>query len=241
MDADLSRRQFHFRQAHATVIAEERYLELAERAIAVAYEEVESYAAAHPLFARSLEPLPVDMHAPEVARRMAAAAALAGVGPMAAVAGTIAQLAVEAAAAAGCRHIVVDNGGDVVLRIDRPVKIGIFTGPARIRDIALQCEPRPAAFSVCTSSGTVGHSLSFGRADAAVVVAGNGCLADAMATALGNRVSGPSEEAIARAIRDTLTEHVEGLLVVAGENLGMGGTLPAIVRAPLDPRIISRG
>jgi ApbE superfamily uncharacterized protein (UPF0280 family) len=181
------------------------------------------------------------MDAPAVVRRMAAAAALAGVGPMAAVAGTIAQAVVEALAAAGTEHIVVDNGGDVVLRIDRPVTVGIFTGPAQVRDIGLRFEPRPGIFSVCTSSGTVGHSLSFGRADAAVAIAANGCLADAMATALGNRVAEASEEAVAAAIRATLSERVEGLLVVAGGQLGMGGKLPPLVRAVADAGIVSRG
>jgi ApbE superfamily uncharacterized protein (UPF0280 family) len=172
---------------------------------------------------------------------MAAAAALAGVGPMAAVAGTIAQVTVEALVAAGACHVVVDNGGDLVMRIDRPVTMGIFTGAAAIRDIALRLEPRPGIFSVCTSSGTVGHSLSFGRADAATVVAESGCLADAMATALGNRVKEASAKSVDQAIRDTLADGIEGLLVVAGEHLGMGGTLPPLIRAAVDPQLISRG
>jgi len=241
MSADAVRKQFHIKETHATVIAAERYMALAERTIAAARADVESYIACRPFFASSLEPLRIDMDAPDVVRRMAAAAALAGVGPMAAIAGTIAQVAVETLVASGARHVIVDNGGDVVLRIDRPVTVGIFTGPAQLRDIALRFEPRPGIFSVCTSSGTVGHSLSFGRADAAVVIAANGCLADAMATALGNRVDEAGEKAIGRAIRDSLSEQVEGMLVVAGNHVGMGGTLPPLVRAAVDTRIISQG
>ena len=241
MSTDAVRRQFHFKETHAVVIAAERYMALAEQTLAAVRSDVEDYIAGQPLFAAALEPLLIDMQAPEVVRRMAAASALAGVGPMAAVAGAIAQITVEALVEAGARHVVVDNGGDVVLRIDRQVTVGIFTGPAQVRDIALRFEPRPEIFSVCTSSGTVGHSLSFGRADAAVVIAGNGCLADATATALGNRVKETNEKAIGRAIRETLSDGVEGLLVVAGECLGMGGKLPPLVRVPLDPQIISRG
>ena len=240
MADDVIRKQFHFKETHATVIAGERFMPLAERTLASAREEVETYIAAQPYFLTSLEPLLIDMAAPGVARRMAAAAALAGVGPMAAVAGAIAQVTVEALVAAGARHVIVDNGGDVVLCIDRPVRIGIFTGPATIRDIALRFEPRPGIFSVCTSSGTVGHSLSFGRADAATVVAASGSLADAMATALGNRVKEASEEALDKAIRGTMADGVEGLLVVAGEHMGMGGTLPQIVRLPVNTRIVSQ-
>lgn len=241
MDADLVRRQIRIKETFATVTAAERFLELAERAIAAARAELEAYIAAEPRFLTALEPLPIDMAAPQVARRMAAAAALAGVGPMAAVAGTIAQVTVEALVAAGCRHVVVDNGGDVVLRIDRPLTVGIFTGGARVRDIALRLEPRPGIFSVCTSSGTVGHSLSFGRADAATVVAESGCLADATATALGNRVGERNEACVARAIRETLADGVDGLLVVAGDHLGMGGSLPPLVRAVVRPQRLRLG
>jgi ApbE superfamily uncharacterized protein (UPF0280 family) len=241
MSADVVRRQLHVKETFATVIAEERYMELARRTIVAARADIESYIAEQPRFLTALEPLPVDMAAPQVARRMAAAAALAGVGPMAAVAGAIAQVTVEALVATGARHVIVDNGGDLVMRIDRPVTIGIFTGPALIRDIALRLEPRPGIFSICTSSGTVGHSLSFGRADAATVVAAGGCLADAMATALGNRVKEASGKAVDQAIRDTLADGIEGLLVIAGEHLGMGGTLPPLVRASVDPHLISQG
>jgi uncharacterized protein len=241
MAADLVRKRLRIRETFATVTAEERFLELAERSIAAARADIEATIAGQPRFLSSLEPLPIDMGAPGIARRIAAAAALAGVGPMAAVAGAIAQVTVEALVAAGARHVIVDNGGDVVLRIDRPVVVGIFTGPATIRDIALRCEPRPGIFSVCTSSGTVGHSLSFGCADAATVIAENGFLADAAATALGNCVREKTEQAIRTAIRESLLPEVEGVLVVAGKHLGVGGALPQIVRAPLDVEAISQG
>ncbi len=241
MTTDLVQKRLRIKETFATVTAEERFQELAARTIAAARADIESYIAGQPLFLSSLAPLPIDMAAPGIARRMAAAGALAGVGPMAAVAGAIAQVTVEVLVAAGARHVIVDNGGDVVLRIDRPVVVGIFTGPATIRDIALRCEPRPGIFSVCTSSGTVGHSLSFGRADAATVIAANGCLADAAATALGNRVRERTEESIGAAIRESLLPEVEGVLVVAGKHMGLGGILPQIVRAPLDPEIISKG
>jgi ApbE superfamily uncharacterized protein (UPF0280 family) len=105
----------------------------------------------------------------------------------------------------------------------------------------LRFKPRPGIFSVCTSSGTVGHSLSFGRADAATVIAGDGYLADAMATALGNRVTDGSEKEIKQALRALLVAGVEGLLVVANGRLGLGGDLPEIVRTHVDTKIISQG
>jgi hypothetical protein len=241
MASNLIRRQIHLKETFATVIAEERFMELAEQTIAATREAIEAYIARQPSFRTTLEPLAIEAQAPTVIRLMAAAAARANVGPMAAVAGAIAQNTVEALAAAGAAYAIMDNGGDIVLFIDRPVTIGIFTGPAAIRDIALRFLPRPDIFSVCTSSGTVGHSLSFGRADAATVIARDGYLADAMATALGNRVKEGSEKEIERAIQECLIDGVEGLLVVANDRLGFGGELPEIVRTHVDTNIISQG
>ena len=241
MSGQLLRRQFRLQETLATVIAAERFMELAEQTIIASREQIETHIARQAGFRTALEPLAVEARAPEVVRLMAAAATRAGVGPMAAVAGAIAQATIEALVAAGATYAVMDNGGDIVLFVDRPVTVGVFTGPARIRDIALRFMPRPEIFSVCTSSGTVGHSLSFGRADAAVVIAGNGYLADAMATALGNRVKSNDENEIGQAIQASLIDGVEGVLVVAGERLGMGGTMPEIVRAHVETSIISQG
>ncbi|HSQ34472.1 MAG TPA: UPF0280 family protein [Candidatus Binatia bacterium] len=241
MAAELRRRRFRLKETFATVIAAERFMDLAELTIAVTRETIETYIARRPAFRTALGPLAMECDAPPVIRLMAAASARAGVGPMAAVAGAIAQCTVEALVAAGARHAVMDNGGDIVLFIDRPVQIGIFTGSAGIRDLALRFMPRPEIFSVCTSSGRVGHSLSFGRADAATVIAGDGYLADAMATALGNRIQTGSEKEIGSSIGESLVAGVEGLLVMADGLLGMGGKLPEIVRARVDVRIISKG
>ena len=136
-------------------------------------------------FCRSLEPYPLPEEAPPLARVMARAAGLAGVGPMAAVAGAIAQR-VAGALEPEVRQVTVENGGDIYVRGGGTFRAGIFAGasPLSMR-LALVAEP-PVA--ICTSSGTVGHSFSQGCADAAVVVGCDGALTDAIATALGNRV-----------------------------------------------------
>ena len=165
---------------------------------------------------------------------MAEAGHCAGVGPMAAVAGAVAEFAVRAMADAGATHAVVDNGGDVAMILSRPLTVGIFTGPARIRDIGLKFQPRRGIFGVCTSSGTVGHSLSFGRADAAVVVA-DVCLADAVATALGNSIQRADAHHVRACIRTHCRiEGVDGLLTVVGDLLAAYGNLPEIVRVKMD-------
>ncbi len=241
MSANLVRHRVRLKETFATVIAASRHMELAEKTIHSTRNAIEAYISRQPGFHTALQPMAVESGAPEVIRLMAAAADRAGVGPMAAVAGAIAQNTVEVLVRAGATYAVMDNGGDIVLFIDRPVTVGVFTGPAKIRDIALRFLPRPHIFSICTSSGSVGHSISLGRADAAVVVAADGYLADAMATALGNRIKNGSKNEIEQAIRTSLIDGVEGLLVVAGERLGMGGELPEIVRSHVQTNIISQG
>jgi ApbE superfamily uncharacterized protein (UPF0280 family) len=241
MTANFIRQRIRIKETFATLIAEERFMKLAEQTIIATRETIETYIAKQPGFLTALEPLTVEAEAPLVIRLMAAAAARANVGPMAAVAGAIAQETVEALVKAGAPYVVMDNGGDIVLFIDRPVTVGIFTGPAKIRDIALRFLPRPDIFSVCTSSGTVGHSLSFGRADTATVIAHDGYLADAVATTLGNSVKKGLEKEIEKAIRAALIDGIEGLLVVANDRLGLGGELPEIVRTCVKTNIVSQG
>ncbi len=120
---------------------------------------------------------------------MAAAAQTAGVGPMAAVAGAIAEC-VGRELLEFSPEVIVENGGDIFLKVSHRRTVGIFAGDSPLTGrIGIQIEARDTPLGVCTSSGTVGHSLSFGRADAVVVLAPAAALADAAATAIGNRVS----------------------------------------------------
>jgi len=237
----MSRRVIRLKETIATVVAEDEYLSVAEAELGRQRELLEDYIRRDPDFRTSLEPCDVYPGAPRIVRRMAEAAAKAGVGPMAAVAGALAETALWAMAEAGAKHALVDNGGDIALLLERPVTVGIFTGPSPVRDIALRVDPRPGIFGICTSSGTVGHSLSFGRADAATVVSADVCLADAAATALGNAVADEDQERLG-IILETLgaIEGVEGLLVVIGETLAVWGDLPPLVRTRVDPALASQ-
>lgn len=241
MKIETVRRRLQIGETFATLIAAEEYMELAERAIVETRTAIRDYIDSNPGFAKVLEPFPVEPGAPDVIRRMASAAGRMSVGPMAAVAGAVAQLTVERLLEAGAEHVIMDNGGDIVMKIDRTAVVGLFAGNASVRNMGFSVEPRPGIISICTSSGRVGHSLSFGSADAAVVIAADGFLADAAATALGNRIQTGEEEEIEAAVNDFLLEGIEGILVVAGERIGMGGELPAIVRVSVNPDLISRG
>lgn len=173
----------------ATIGAEREYISRAVDAIKAARLEIERQIRKDRFFLTTLEPYETDESSGLVVRRMCAASKIAGVGPMATVAGTIAQEALEAMEAAGCAHGWVDNGGDIALRLDEPATLEVFSEPGSASAFALELERAERHIGICTSSGRLGHSISFGNADAVVIMAEDAVLADAFATAVANRVS----------------------------------------------------
>jgi len=194
-------------------------------------EHLESYIAAHPGFVEALEPLPLDPLAPPVVRDMLEAAVAAGVGPMAAVAGAMAE-AVGRDLLPHSPEVLVENGGDIFLKTASPATISLFAGPSPLSErVGLLIRPEDTPLGVCTSSGSVGHSLSFGRADAACVIAPSAALADAAATALGNMIREPLD--IEAAIdRVSAIPGVLGCVVIQGTTMGASGSGFELV--PLD-------
>lgn len=189
--------------------------------------ELETYIAQYPEFLSSLEPVWVHPNAAAVVKNMAQAAWAAGVGPMAAVAGALAdtvgqQLLRES------REVIVENGGDIFCATRIPRTVAVDSGPGGSSfSIGLRIRPEMGPLGICTSSGTVGGSLSFGRADAACVVARSAALADAMATAVGNVVKTPRdiETGLARA---SMVPGVLGAVVIVGESLGAWGAIELV-------------
>ncbi|MCK9356425.1 MAG: UPF0280 family protein [Dehalococcoidia bacterium] len=149
---------------------------------------VESYVRSHPRFATSLQPVAAREDAPDIARSMASAAALAGVGPLAAVAGAIAE-AVGLDLLQLADEVIVENGGDIFMRTRTRRVVGLYAGRSALSGkLGLVIEPEQTPLGICTSSGSFGHSLSFGAADACTVLARSVALADAVATSLANRI-----------------------------------------------------
>jgi ApbE superfamily uncharacterized protein (UPF0280 family) len=210
------------KQTDLWVLASRDFTEAVREVVLQERQQLEAYIAAHPDFLHTLAPWPDDPFAPAVVREMIQAAAPAGVGPMAAVAGAL-------AARVGQRldplspEIIVENGGDIFLKITQPATVALFAGQSPLSyRVGLKIDPALSPVGVCTSSGTVGHSLSFGRADAACVVAPDTALADAAATALGNRV--PDAAAIPAALKwAAALDGILGAVVIVGEQLGAWG------------------
>ena len=191
---------------------------------------LEEYIARHPEFKKSLEPLELFAGAPEVAQNMARAAKLMGVGPMAAVAGAMAQFAGRAALDAGACEVIVDNGGDIYVCAVEPVIIALKTGTAEVAEkLAFSLQPDDTPISICSSSGKMGHSMSLGECDLATVVAKDAALADAAATAAANLVK--TVDDIDPALENIFSiKGVDGVLIIKGDRIGLAGKLPPLVR-----------
>ncbi len=185
----------------------------------------------NPAFRHSLTPLPAPEHAPDIVRRMAQGAALMGVGPFAAVAGAIAERVANALAEALRRaalppDVIVENGGDTYLHSTGPRVVALLPKPEEGESVGLLFRPEDFPLSLCSSSGRIGHSLSFGRGDLAMVRARDGALADAAATAYGNMLCDAQSvnKALKRAEKDAALG-IEGVFFQCAGAIGIWGKL----------------
>lgn len=203
--------------------------DLSEKAYGIVLElrkTLDEFIAAYEEFGTSLEPVDPGFDAPVVVQDMCLAAVKAGVGPMAAVAGAFAK-EVGRRLLETSDEVIIENGGDVWLKTNGLSTVAIYAGDSSLSmKIGITVDAyEPIA--VCTSSGTVGHSLSFGKADAAVVVSYDACLADACATRLGNEIKSARDiEAALDTIYDI--DGVVGALAVVGDKCGAVGDLELV-------------
>jgi ApbE superfamily uncharacterized protein (UPF0280 family) len=229
-DAGLVATEVKMAETDLHILADGPVDELALLAVAKVRAEIEGYVRQYPLFLSSLVPLPLDNAAPEPVRAMLVAALAAGVGPMAAVAGVIAEQVGRSLLAQGFAEVIVENGGDIFLARKQPSIVAIYAGQSRLSGkFGIQLRPEQMPCGVCCSSGTVGHSLSFGVADAAAVLAPTAALADAAATCLGNAVKIRDKKSVSQALEAAKRiEGVTGLVVIACEHLGAWGDIELV-------------
>jgi ApbE superfamily uncharacterized protein (UPF0280 family) len=186
--------------------------------------QLENYIEQNGDFLTSLKPLPVPMHAPHIVMEMIEAGRKANVGPMAAVAGAVAEF-VGRELLELSPEIIIENGGDIFMKVLHKKVIGIYAGDSPLTGkIGLEISPRETPLGICTSSGTVGHSLSFGKADAVVTIAGSAVLADAAATVICNRVQKPGD------INDAIElgkgiSGLKGIVIIIGKDIGVWGDI----------------
>jgi len=190
--------------------------------------DIKKYIRDNPEFYKSLNPVSQNNNAPAIVRNMIGASKVCGVGPMAAVAGAVAE-AIGRQLLRYSSQVIVENGGDIFMSSKIKRVVGVYAGEASVfRDkLAIQIGPEDMPCGVCTSSATVGHSLSFGKADAVVVLSPSASIADACATALCNKVK--TEFDIDRVIEyGKSIEGIIGILIIIKDKLGVWGNVKLI-------------
>jgi len=235
----LHRLKYQLRESRCTIITDRpETLSAAVSGIKGHRAELEEYIQRDPLFQLALNPIDV-VDGPEVAMLMAEASKRAGVGPMAAVAGVLADLAVREMLGAGARVAVVENGGEACFNSDRPMDIAIQAGETPLsKRVGFRLEKFPVG--VATSSGLFSHALSFGEAEAATVFAENAGIADAVATSVANVVKGNDEKMVVEEAVDLglSIEGVRGVFIIYRGHVGLGGEVPTIISVNPDEEIV---
>lgn len=198
--------------------------EIAEQKVRQLRLDLTKYIATHPEFETSLTPLKYDYFAPQIVKKMIKDTAILNVGPMASVAGAISDLLGEELLK-HCSQVIIENGGDIFIKTLSQRKVGIYAGKSPFSEkIAVVISPEETPLGICTSSGTVGHSLSFGNADAVVVKCKTSSLADAAATAICNEVKGKND------IENVLQKYskknfIKGLLIIKDDIMAIYGQM----------------
>lgn len=183
---------------------------------------LETYIKSHPDFRTSLLPLAEDELAPPIIRDMLNKANICGVGPMAGVAGAVSEF-VGFDLMNQTQNFIIENGGDIFIKSKSKLTISVYAGESPLSyKVNFVVKPEDSPLGVCTSSATVGPSLSFGRADAVCVISRSATLADAAASAIGNRVK--SKQDIKTALNFGIKiPGVSGIIIICGNDMGAMG------------------
>jgi ApbE superfamily uncharacterized protein (UPF0280 family) len=190
-------------------------------------QQIETYIDSNSEFLRSLVPLQDDPFAPEIVREMIRTSQCAHVGPMAAVAGAMAE-SVSKDLLKLSKEVIVENGGDIFLVTSKERTIGVYAGRSPLSlKIGMVIGPEDSPVGVCTSSGTVGPSFSFGKADAVCILSKSAALADAGATAVGNIVKEKKDIDLGLE-RGKEIEGILGVLIILGNKMGVWGNVKLI-------------
>jgi ApbE superfamily uncharacterized protein (UPF0280 family) len=231
MTPNLFKENFTLKETHCIIISDkQKAIQAAIKSIKRNRQELEIYIKTNPKFLCTLKPI-LPPEKPLVAKLMAEAAEKAGVGPMAAVAGVIADLAVNDMIGVDCKVAVVEDGGEISALSNTSVDVAVAAGEEPLsRRFGFRLTKFP--IGLATSSGRFSHALSFGDAEAAIVFCNNASLADAAATAVGNKVKGEDVQAAIKAgiSKGLSIEGVAGLLIIYKGQVGTAGRIPELIK-----------
>ncbi len=215
------------KETNLNIQTETDLTDIAVKAVLKCRNIIENHIKFNPEFATSLKPLKESDTAPKIVQNMINAGLLTNTGPMASVAGIVAQYTGKALLQYS-KEVVVENGGDIFIKSNFET---IFTVYAKNTPFSMTygilVEKQDNSYGICTSSGTLGHSKSFGKADAVTVLSKSCSLADAAATALANKVK--KTEDIQKVIDSGKTiSGVNGIVIIKGESIGLWGDLKIV-------------
>ncbi len=221
--------RFQYKETVVSIVCEEEFVRIAERAIFEARDIIERKVSEDPFFQMTYEPYPADAEDDDLIQRMCRASAVSGVGPFAGVAGAVAVHAVEMMKENGAKEAIVENGGDIAFLSDREVPIGLFADHPVLKDIAFKISSDRIT-GICSSSAKIGPSVSLGSSNVCTVFSDDVILADCCATALGNLVK---DEASLPSALETVgsMEGVKGCLACIGDKVAFYGDVPEMVNA----------
>lgn len=229
---NLFKETFEFGETRGVILTDKKdAIAMAKNSLKENKNKLEEYIRRKPKFLYSLKPVKVEGDSPMVVKLMAEASEKADVGPMAAVAGVLADLAVEVMLAKGARTALVENGGEVSAVSDKPINVALSAGDHPLsKRLGFKLENFPVG--VATSSGVYSHAISFGEAEAVTIFAENAGLADAVATAVGNLVIGDNpQKAVENGVRKALSiKGVRGAIIIYRGTIGMAGQIPKIFK-----------
>jgi len=222
--SDLLGQEVVVKETDLFIFAEKDIKLITEEVVKKYRAQIEAYIKRRPEFMTSLEPIKQDSLAADIIKEMIRTTELAGVGPMASVAGALSEFSGNELLAHS-RQIIIENGGDIFIKSDKVRTIAIYAGDSPFSNkIFIKIKPEDTPVGVCTSSGTVGHSLSFGKADACVIIAKSATLADAVATAMCNRIK--KKKDIAPSLKFALSiKGVKAAVAILGKELGSIGNV----------------
>lgn len=232
---------FEVGETAVTVISDEPFIKVAKDAIFDAREIIQRKIAEDGFFRTTYEPYFFTAKDDPLIIRMCKASIMANVGPMAGVAGAVAVYAVEAMVKAGATFAIVENGGDIALRIDRDITVGMFQDDEKLRTLALAVPKRNGIFGICSSSGRIGPSVSLGKSSICTVFSDDVILADACATSLGNLIrTGERDELTEAAERIGSIEGINGCIASSNGLLAVYGDVPAFTKGTYDESNVSK-
>ena len=215
------------KETNLNIQAETDLKDIALNAVLESRDKIENYIRYCPEFASSLIPIQPHIPGSRIITEMLEASRLANVGPMAAVAGAVAEYTGKSLLKHS-REVIVENGGDVFIKTDSETISTIYAGKSPLSmKLGIKFKKYDKAFGLCTSSGTIGHSKSFGKADSATILSDSCTLADAVATQVGNIVKSNKDIQAGLDFGKSIPG-VRGIVIIIGKNIGLWGEMELV-------------